>query len=80
MVEVQDLVQPVIDAKPIDFDNAFAELMQARVADMVAAKKIEVAQNFFGDNPPEEPEGEEEPEGDETQPDGEEPGDGEEAT
>jgi len=49
MIESHELMQSVIDAKPVNFDTDFAALMQARVAELVADKKIEIAQNFFGD-------------------------------
>jgi hypothetical protein len=56
MVETHELMASVIDAKPVNFDKDFDELMRARVAELVADKKLAVAQNFFGDAEPVEPE------------------------
>ena len=52
MTEPHELIQSIIDAKPVEFDKQFASLVQDRVTNLVADKKIEIAQTFF--SPPEE--------------------------
>lgn len=57
--EVQDMVINAVDQKPLEFRNAFNDVMLDKIRDAVALKKIEVAQRFF--NTPE-PVAEPEPE------------------
>lgn len=46
-METIELIQHAAEANPSKFQDAFNQLMAGRVVDAVAAKKIEVAQNYF---------------------------------
>jgi hypothetical protein len=67
---VSDLVLNAIEQKPLDFQQSFADLMQQRIEDAVAEKKLEIASVFTNpndqdDNSEEEEEEPESEEGDE---------------
>lgn len=52
MPTAMDLVQNTMDKKPGEFNNNFSELVTDRVRDIIAGKRVELAQNFFGSPPP----------------------------
>lgn len=54
--EVQDLISAAYEQRPTDFEAAFNDLIIDRIRDSVEAKKVEVAQQMYGYEPPEEPE------------------------
>jgi uncharacterized membrane protein len=45
---VQDLISLAYDQKPIEFNDAFNDLVMDRIAVAVQDKKIEVAQRIYG--------------------------------
>jgi hypothetical protein len=47
---VSDLVVHSIDQRPLDFQQSFADLMQARISDAVYEKKLDIAAGFTGAN------------------------------
>lgn len=83
-----DLVHNTMDKKPGEFQTNFAGLVTDKIADIIAGKRIELAQTVFGGVPPEDevdpPEPPDENDDDETDPDDEteeeENDDGEEET
>jgi len=42
------LVNAAIEAKPVDFDRAMTDILHDRVSQLVADRKLDIAQNFFG--------------------------------
>lgn len=51
--ELNDLVVAALDQKPLDFETAFDNLVVDRIRTAVENKKIEVAQQMYGYEPPE---------------------------
>lgn len=51
--ELNDLVVAALDQKPLDFEAAFNDLVVDRIRTAVENKKIEVAQQMYGYEPPE---------------------------
>ena len=45
-----DLIKFAAEGKPAQFQNAFNELMGAKVVDLIDAKRVEVAQNYFNNS------------------------------
>lgn len=60
--DVSELVMNTIEQRPLEFQQTFADLMQQRIEDAVAEKKLEVASIFTVPEYEEEDESEEEPE------------------
>lgn len=52
-MEAINLIQLAADANPSKFQDVFNELIADKVRDAIAAKKIEVAQNYFATPQPE---------------------------
>jgi hypothetical protein len=48
--ELEDLVSATVAAKPLDFEQAFNSLIVDRLQDAVHNKKIQIAQQIYGDN------------------------------
>jgi len=46
-----DLLQNVLEKKPSEFAGNFSSMVQDRVRDLIAGKRVEVAQNLFGTPP-----------------------------
>lgn len=46
-MDVYDLIQHAAEGNPNKFQDAFNQLMAPKVVDAIAAKKIEVAQQYF---------------------------------
>jgi len=46
--ELSDLVRYSYDGQPAKVQDVFNELMMGRMYDAIQQKKVEVAQNFFG--------------------------------
>jgi hypothetical protein len=46
--ELSDLVRYSYEGQPAKVQDAFNELMMGRLYDSIQQKKVEVAQNFFG--------------------------------
>jgi hypothetical protein len=46
---VSDLIVAAYEQKPIDFENIFSDIVVDRITDAVTAKRVEVAQNMYGD-------------------------------
>lgn len=52
--DLNDLVFAALEQRPSDFEAAFNDLVVDRLRDAVEAKKVEVAQNMYGQEEPEE--------------------------
>jgi hypothetical protein len=50
-----DLISAALEQKPIDFENAFNDILVNKLNDAIAIKKVEIAQGIY-----KEPEAEEE--------------------
>lgn len=48
MPTTTDLIGLAIDKNPVDFASTFAEIIQQKQEDAIAAKKIELAQSIYG--------------------------------
>lgn len=48
--ELSDLVRYSYEGQPAKVQDVFNELMMGRMYDAIQQKKVEVAQNFFGQN------------------------------
>ena len=48
--ELEDLISATVAAKPLDFEQAFNSLIVDRLQDAVHDKKIQIAQQMYGDN------------------------------
>lgn len=48
MPTTTDLIGLAIDKNPVDFASTFAEIIQQKQEDALAAKKIELAQSIYG--------------------------------
>lgn len=46
---VSDLIVAAYEQKPVDFEQIFGSIVVDRVTDAVTAKRVEVAQNMYGD-------------------------------
>jgi len=57
---IADLINFSSTQKPIEFGQAFNEIMSSKVADIIADKKIEMAKSVFNPSSDEESESEEE--------------------
>lgn len=51
--DVQDLVVAAWEQKPTDFEAVFNDLVVDRIRDSIEAKKIEIAQQMYNYEPPE---------------------------
>jgi hypothetical protein len=49
MPTTTDLLGLAIDKSPVDFADQFNQIMMAKAADAVEAKRIELAQGLYGD-------------------------------
>jgi hypothetical protein len=47
-VDTSELMNAVFTARPVDFDKGMSDQIQDRVTQLVADRKLEVAQSFFG--------------------------------
>lgn len=47
---VSDLIVAAYEQKPVDFEQIFSSIVVDRVTDAVTAKRVEVAQNMYGDH------------------------------
>ena len=54
--DLSDLIVSAIEQKPLDFENAFNDLVVDRIRDAVEQKKIDIAQQMYGYEPEEEEE------------------------
>lgn len=54
MNDVEDLVTNAIEQKPLDFSNAFQDILLNKIQDAVDNKKIEIADKIFNDEEPDE--------------------------
>lgn len=54
MPTTTDLLGLAIDKNPVDFADQFNQIMMAKAADAVEAKRIELAQSLYGDQASEE--------------------------
>lgn len=52
--ELNDLVTSAVMQKPLEFEAAFNDLVIDRIRDAVENKKVEIAQQMYGYEPPEE--------------------------
>ena len=52
--EVADLINYTFEKKPIEFENAFNDVVIDRIRTAVEDKKLEIAQQMYGYEPPEE--------------------------
>jgi hypothetical protein len=52
--ELDDLVTATVDRKPVEFEQAFSDLMIDRIRTAVEDKKLQIAQQMYGYEPPEE--------------------------
>jgi hypothetical protein len=46
---VSDLIVAAYEQKPIEFEQIFSNIVVDRVTDAVTSKRVEVAQNMYGD-------------------------------
>ncbi len=46
---VSDLIVAAYEQKPLDFEHMFNSIVVDRVTDAVTAKRVDVAQNMYGD-------------------------------
>lgn len=46
---VSDLIVAAYEQKPIEFEQMFSSIVVDRVTDAVTSKRVEVAQNMYGD-------------------------------
>jgi len=46
-VSVQDLISLSYEQKPIEFQQAFNDLLSNRIADAVSARKVEIASSLY---------------------------------
>ena len=53
-VSVSDLVISAYEQKPMDFEAAFNDLVVDRIRSAVEQKKIDIAQQMYNYNPPQE--------------------------
>ena len=60
MTDKLDILKGAVEEKPLEVRNAVDNILQNKITDLVNSKKTEIAHNFFGFNPPEDPENEEE--------------------
>ena len=74
-VTVQDLIVHAYEQKPLEFQDTFSNLMASKITAAVDARKIEVAQSMFSDQPSSE-EYESDTEQEDQEIDQEEPADG----
>lgn len=51
--ELNDLVSSAAMQKPTEFEAAFSDLVLDRIRDAVENKKVEIAQQMYGYEPPE---------------------------
>ena len=51
---VTDLITSALEQKPLEFENAFSDIVRDRIAGKIEDRKIEVSKNMF--NPPAETE------------------------
>ena len=51
---VYDLVTSALEQKPLEFEAAFNDLVIDRIRDAVESKKVQIAQQMYGYEPPEE--------------------------
>lgn len=54
--DISDLIVSAIEQKPLDFENAFNDLVVDKIRDAVEQKKIDIAQQMYGYEPEEEEE------------------------
>mgnify|MGYP003337894765 CR=1 FL=1 len=57
--EIADLVTSALEKKPVEFEQGFSDLMLDRIRAAVEEKKLDIAQQMYGYEPPEEVEDEE---------------------
>jgi hypothetical protein len=48
--DISDLISNALEQKPIDFENAFNDLIVSRLQGAINDKKIEVAKQMYGYN------------------------------
>lgn len=48
MAELSDLINFALDKNPVDFATAFNEIVTARCADAVDAKRVDLATSVYG--------------------------------
>jgi hypothetical protein len=51
--EVADLINYTVDRKPVEFGQAFDDLVIDRIRTAVEDKKLQIAQQMYGYEPPE---------------------------
>lgn len=59
MPTAADLITAANDDKPLEFEKGFEEILSAKVAELIATRKQEIAREFLGVHdaaPPDEPE------------------------
>ena len=47
---INDLIASTLEQKPIDFENAFRDVLVDKLNDAIAAKKIEIAQRIYSND------------------------------
>ena len=58
--DIQDLIIATAEQKPLEFENAFNDLVIDRIRDAIESKKVDIAQQMYGYQPPDEYETDEE--------------------
>lgn len=52
--ELEDLIAATAEQKPLEFENAFNDIVVDRIRDAIEAKKVDIAHQMYGYQPPEE--------------------------
>lgn len=52
--DVSDLIISAVEQKPLDFENAFNDLIVSRLQNSIENRKLEIAQQMYGYNSEEE--------------------------
>lgn len=52
--DMTDLINSALEQKPLDFENAFDDLIVGRIQSAIHDKKVAIAQQMYGYNPSEE--------------------------
>lgn len=48
MADIHDLIDAAINKTPVEFGDAFDDIMRQRSMDAIAARKVELAQSVYG--------------------------------
>lgn len=48
MAEISDLIDFAVNKNPVEFANAFSEIVQQRAAEAIDAHRVEIASSLYG--------------------------------